>query len=51
MVDEGTAPISEKDPYAVFESRYGLSIQVDRKGTPRPVRNWDIGAIEAAPKK
>ena len=50
-LDQGTAPISEKDPYAVFKSRYGVSIQFDRKGTPRPVRNWDIGAIEAAPKK
>ncbi|MCH7727802.1 MAG: hypothetical protein IH991_15175 [Planctomycetes bacterium] len=33
--------------YALFQSRYGLSIKVDRAGSPRPQGGgWDQGAYE-----
>jgi hypothetical protein len=46
VVDAGTAPIAEKNPYAIFLSRYGINIQVDIEGRLRPLRQWDIGAFE-----
>jgi hypothetical protein len=45
-VNQGTAPISQKDPYTIFENLYGMSIRVDFDGKTRPINQWDVGAFE-----
>lgn len=46
-IDAGTAPISQMDPYAVFQSLYGIRIDVDVEGNNRPNQQWDTGAFES----
>jgi hypothetical protein len=47
VIDTGMAPLPAKDPYAIFQSRYGKSILFDFEGLGRPIGQWDIGAFEA----
>lgn len=47
IIDTGIAPPSSRNPYAIFEAQYGLSIMVDFEGKSRPIRQWDIGAYES----
>ena len=47
LVDTGMTPLSAKNPYQIFQSRYGTNIQYDFDGGVRPVRQWDIGAFES----
>ena len=47
IIDTGVAPIPAKDPYAIFQARYGRNILVDFDGQSRPIRQWDIGAYES----
>jgi hypothetical protein len=47
VIDAGTAPIAQSDPYTQFENLYGLSIRQDIVGNTRPIRLWDIGAYES----
>jgi len=46
-IDSGTAPITEKDPYAIFQRLYGMNIAVDIEGNRRPNKQWDTGAFES----
>lgn len=47
LIDTGVAPPGSADPYAEFQARYGMDIQVDIEGKSRPIRAWDIGAFES----
>lgn len=47
VIDAGTAPLAARNPYAIFESNYGISIQFDYDGKSRPIGQWDIGAFES----
>tara|TARA_R110002096_G_scaffold6534_2_gene29978 strand:- start:2674 stop:4119 length:1446 start_codon:yes stop_codon:yes gene_type:complete len=47
VIDTGTAPVAARDPYAIFEATYGISIAYDFDQKSRPIRQWDIGAFEA----
>ncbi len=49
---QGSSPAIDKGilaaAYATFQTRYGLSILVDRDGNPRPAGGaWDLGAHES----
>jgi hypothetical protein len=42
----GKADQTIESAYTAFQSRYGVSIQYDFNGVPRPQGTWDIGALE-----